>query len=620
MRWTRYAGWINIVAGIAVGAVMVAVGLGIIGILTGAAMVASGAFMVWLAAGWDAPLADTAELEKYGRPANAVVLAVDEVSLDGAGARTAKVRFQVAPVNESDFITTRTIELPGGRVPSVGETVTVKFDPQSRKNVILLAEAYEVVDHTTAAHRMFQSGGPFGGAPGAGTTLALAALFALMLAAPAGAAATKVAQAPLGSGVELAGQAVVFGSAGGGKTRIVRTNPDGTLTTLKEFNQLSGGDDDECCQTFYTTGFAASDTHVAASDWYEAYAKGMLAQSDYRIYTAPIGGGAMSQLFQCGGNHPYDLDGKWLAYLGDDCTEKSPGGPRVVVRDLSAAGNPVISSFPMTRQPNTLDIAGEHVALAGFFASAPELVVYSLTGTEEYKLNHNFAQFSLQQDGKVALAKTEQLGSDCRIEWFSKAEPVPHRIERCPRATVRMASDKIAYDRIEGSSVALEVSDLSGNWRAYTLFDPARGLTGYDFDGSRLAYGSRGCTPADDALWVDDLTGPTDQPTVEGGVCPAEVRTKTARATSKGIVRIQVRCAEGCVGDLNLYSGKSVASRKPARVSIARGKSKTIPIKLNSLKQVRDKGSQVYSARVSVQQHGAVTRTFKGAVRVLEPK
>jgi hypothetical protein len=610
---TRYAGWANIVAGIAVGVVMVGVGLGIVGVLTGVVMVLSGVFMVWLAAGWDKPLADTAELHKYGRPANAVVLAVDEVTLDGAGGRTAKVKFQVAPVNESDFITTRTVELPGGKVPSVGETVTVKFDPKSRKNVILLEQAYEVVDHTTAAHRMFSGSGP--------TTLALAALFALMLAAPAGAAVTKVAQAPLGSGVELAGQSVVFGgSAGGG--RVVRANPDGTLTVLKQFTP-PGGDDDPEFQTFYTTGFAASDKQVAVSDWYEGYAKAVLAQSDFRIYTAPISGGTVSQLFQCGGNHPYDVDGDRLAYLGDDCTEKSPGGPRVIVRNLGAAGNPVVGSFPMTRQPNTLDLAGDNVALSGFFNSGPEVVIYSITGTEQYKLNHNFAQYSLQADGKIALAQTEQVigaSETCRIEWFSKAEPVPHRIEFCPRGVVRLAGDRIAYDRLEGSAVSLNVVDLSGNNnRAFTFFDPGRGLTGFDFDGSKLAYGSRACHPADDAVWVDDLTGPTDQPTVEGGLCPAAIQTKSARSTSKGIVRMKVFCEEGCVGDLNLYSGKSVASRKPARVSIARGKSKTIPIKLRTLKDVRAKGSKVYSARVSVQQHGSTTRTFKRAVRVLEP-
>ncbi len=47
------------------------------------------------------------------------------------------------------------LALPKARVPSVGEKVTVKFDPQSRKNVVLLEEEFEVVDHITAAMRNF---------------------------------------------------------------------------------------------------------------------------------------------------------------------------------------------------------------------------------------------------------------------------------------------------------------------------------------------------------------------------------------------------------------------------------------------------------------------------------
>ena len=40
--------------------------------------------------------------------------------------------------------------------------MTVKFDPQSRKNVVLLEEAYMVEDHATKARKMFESGGPLG--------------------------------------------------------------------------------------------------------------------------------------------------------------------------------------------------------------------------------------------------------------------------------------------------------------------------------------------------------------------------------------------------------------------------------------------------------------------------
>ena len=162
MRWTRWAGWLNVALGVVLGIVFAGLGMAPIGAFTALGLIGSGAFMIWLAAGWDKPLEDVSELHKYGRPANARVLAVEDVQLDATGGHRARLKLQVAPVNESDFKTTKVLELPGGRVPEVGETVTVKFDPQSRKNVVLLEKAYAVEDQATAARRMFESGGPLG--------------------------------------------------------------------------------------------------------------------------------------------------------------------------------------------------------------------------------------------------------------------------------------------------------------------------------------------------------------------------------------------------------------------------------------------------------------------------
>jgi hypothetical protein len=65
---------------------------------------------------------------------------------------------QVSPVNESSFKSTRTVALPGGEVPAVGSTVTVKFDPNSRKNFVLLEESYQVKDNVTATSEAFFGG------------------------------------------------------------------------------------------------------------------------------------------------------------------------------------------------------------------------------------------------------------------------------------------------------------------------------------------------------------------------------------------------------------------------------------------------------------------------------
>jgi len=107
--------------------------------------------MIWLGRGWDTPLDSAADLYKYGRPVNAEVLGVEGAQTDTRGIRTAKLSLRVSPVNESSFKTARTVAIPGGRVPNVGETVTVKFDPNSRKDFVLLEQSFEVMDALSAA-------------------------------------------------------------------------------------------------------------------------------------------------------------------------------------------------------------------------------------------------------------------------------------------------------------------------------------------------------------------------------------------------------------------------------------------------------------------------------------
>jgi hypothetical protein len=155
MRMTVYSGWLMVILGVVIGGGAAATGYAGFGAIMLVSLAGSGAFMVWLANGWDKPLEDASELYKYGRPANAIIEKITDETLRPDGVRTAKVALQVSPVNESSYRTTRVLALPKARVPAIGERVTVKFDPQSRKNVVLLEEEFEVVDNITAAMRNF---------------------------------------------------------------------------------------------------------------------------------------------------------------------------------------------------------------------------------------------------------------------------------------------------------------------------------------------------------------------------------------------------------------------------------------------------------------------------------
>jgi hypothetical protein len=151
VRITVCVGWLLAALGVAS-----LVGAGtqdqlLFGLITAASLTGPGLFMVWLGHGWDTPLESSEELYRYGRPANATVRKVEDVTLAPDGMRTAKLSVRVTPRNESAYRTTQRVALPGGRVPSVGETVTVKFDPNSRRQFVLLEESYEVTDHVQQA-------------------------------------------------------------------------------------------------------------------------------------------------------------------------------------------------------------------------------------------------------------------------------------------------------------------------------------------------------------------------------------------------------------------------------------------------------------------------------------
>jgi hypothetical protein len=151
MRIIVYAGWLMSALGVAFLAGAGTQGQLLFGLLMLGCLTGPGLFMVWLGHGWDKPLESSGELYRYGRPANATVRKVEDVTLAADGTRTAKLSLRVTPRNEGNYRTTQRVALPGGRVPSVGDTVTIKFDPNSRRQFVLLEESYEVTDHVQQA-------------------------------------------------------------------------------------------------------------------------------------------------------------------------------------------------------------------------------------------------------------------------------------------------------------------------------------------------------------------------------------------------------------------------------------------------------------------------------------
>jgi len=154
MRSLIWAGWLMVALGAAVLAGSIAAGSPTFGVLMLAALAGPGLVMAWLAQGWDKPLEGETELHRYGRPANATVRKVEDSRLDANGTRTAKLSLHVTPRNESSYSTRRRVPLPAGRIPTVGERVTIKFDPQRRRDFVLLEENYDVESFRTSSRML----------------------------------------------------------------------------------------------------------------------------------------------------------------------------------------------------------------------------------------------------------------------------------------------------------------------------------------------------------------------------------------------------------------------------------------------------------------------------------
>ena len=605
MRWTYYAGWVNVILGVVLGIGFVPLGLAPVGGILLVTLVGSGAFMIWLASGWDKPLEDAMELHKYGRPANARVLAVDEERLNADGGRTARVQLHVSPVNESDYSTTRTLLLPGGRVPAVGETVTVKFDPQNRKNVVLLEESFVVESPTAAAMRQVS-----GMRTWTGTAL-VTMLAGLALAAPAGAARTEVVRMPAHTPELVSGGAVFF-SPSGGDLRVVRALPGQPAQTLTTLDRAPGGS--EFATVFDRFRLAASDSHVAASRHVAVNAKGAEAENSFFIQAGPAAG-PLTTVHQCRDDHPIDVEDQRLAHT-NGCTEQG-GVPPVLVRNLNTPTAQVTQVNNPPARVIELDLAGFHIAMLSAPGGKRQIAVQEPGQPNPFYTvpADNVIDFSVQADGKLAVK--EQTEVSCRIVWYSKTEPTPHNIEVCPEGDIVLAGDQIALTRETDSLGSLDIVPLTGvSQRVATL--TLASTVGYDFDGSRVVYAISGCVPRRDAVYLDDLAGgPTDSTSPK---CAAKISRSAVRASSKGIVRVGFSCKEGCQGGFRLTrGGKSVASFKQLLQNPGSGK---VSLRLTSAtrKLLADRGSLNVRAEFQVGQNDGVPRDYRRTIKLLEPK
>lgn len=83
-------------------------------------------------------LKDGSQLGEFGRPAYAEVLEAEPGV--GEGGTRGRLKLNVTPANEGEYKTH--VDVPSSMpMPTVGQTVSVKFDPHDRKHAILVGDA-----------------------------------------------------------------------------------------------------------------------------------------------------------------------------------------------------------------------------------------------------------------------------------------------------------------------------------------------------------------------------------------------------------------------------------------------------------------------------------------------
>jgi hypothetical protein len=245
-----------------------------------------------------------------------------------------------------------------------------------------------------------------------------------------------------------------------------------------------------------------------------------------------------------------------------------------LVRDHSNGSGPTDSALPVVYS----------VRMAGRYVVWPEspgpgmvdLVVYDrVAGHQAYRITERVGTFDVQEDGKVAFTKPEQgEGHSAPIAWASPAEPTAHVIGAgTGYPEVRMTADRIAVsDLVAPGGRDLRVLTLAGEETAHTVTEATIG--GFDFDGSRLAWGSRPCADALVLAWDLSKSSPPAPPR---GACPAATVDQARLTITKDRrTAIWLRCTSrrstlGCGGKLRLLARgrQSRTGTPPARYLLA---------------------------------------------------
>jgi hypothetical protein len=270
-----------------------------------------------------------------------------------------------------------------------------------------------------------------------------------------------------------------------------------------------------------------------------------------------------------GGEQDIALVGPTLAYVA--CAHK--GRTPIKIRSLkSPDAAPRVIDPP---QPNVRFVA---VSMAGRFvaglaegppdddqpnmAQAGTAIVYdAATGAEVYRASVRAWSIDVDSSGRLLVPRDDPAVTpprpDCdgfSLEWYSPDQRYAHPMADHPcTPEARLAGARAVFWRVDGDGrvTLVAVGLATGESRAVSssLDYPS---AGFDVAGQRVAYGAPACIY--DQLVVDDIEDVRDPSHVPAPRCPMRVGRQGIRVAQDGVVRVPIRCPNGCSGDYEIES------------------------------------------------------------------
>ena len=272
-------------------------------------------------------------------------------------------------------------------------------------------------------------------------------------------------------------------------------------------------------------------------------------------------GGAAATLVSCRsyrglGALSLALTDEVLVTAQETCADPAIGST-LLIRPVTAAGfgapAPFDTGMIFTRN---VSAAGPYIAWNGQTPTGglPIVVWNRVVGAEAYRVaSTGIGRWAIQADGTfVGLRFVPAAG--CELVWASIAEPVLHS---SPSASclmwsrLRLAAGRIVYRQ----DTTLVSRTLDGPETVV-----ARGVSptsGFDFDGTRIAYGVPGC--ASDTIVVRDLTD-GEPPAAPPRDCRAILASRTVRIPVGRLARLELTCPDGCRGTVRVFGQRAKKS------------------------------------------------------------